>query len=88
MTEKLPKIATKGPIKVEVEKGKKYFFCPCGLSKNQPFCDGSHKQVLGEDVLPLMRSKLYEAEETKVVYFCGCKHSENIILCDGSHNQL
>lgn len=75
------KIAAKTPFAVEVEKGKDYYWCSCGMSKNQPFCDGSHQ---GGAFAPIP----YNATEDKTVYFCGCKQSKNGALCDGSHNSL
>jgi CDGSH-type Zn-finger protein len=74
-------IAQKSPYPVEVEAGKSYFWCSCGKSAAQPFCDGSHK---GSGMTPVK----YEATESKTVYFCGCKHSANPVLCDGSHSRL
>ena len=68
------------PYPVEVEAGKGYFWCSCGKSQNQPFCDGSHK---GTGLNPVK----YTAEETKKVFFCGCKATQNQPLCDGSHNR-
>ena len=76
-----PTIAQKAPYAVEVESGKSYYWCSCGLSKNQPFCDSSHQ---GSTFTP----KEYKATENKTVYFCGCKNSKNGILCDGSHSSL
>ena len=76
-----PTIAQKGPYPVEVEAGKAYFWCSCGKSAKQPFCDGSHK---GSEFTPVK----YEATESKTVYFCGCKHSASPTLCDGSHSKL
>ena len=76
-----PVIAQKAPYPVEVEEGKNYFWCACGRSKNQPFCDGSHK---GTRFTPVK----YTAEATKKVFFCGCKHTANPPLCDGSHKNL
>jgi CDGSH-type Zn-finger protein len=77
----VPKIAQKAPFRVEVEEGKSYFYCACGLSANQPFCDGSHKET---DITPTK----YTAVQSKPVFFCGCKHSSNAPLCDGSHSKL
>ena len=76
-----PVIAQKGPYPVAVEAGKSYFWCACGRSANQPFCDGSHK---GTGFTPVK----YEAAESKTVYFCGCKHTANPPMCDGSHAKL
>jgi CDGSH-type Zn-finger protein len=76
-----PTIAKKGPYPVVVESGKSYYWCACGKSAAQPFCDGSHK---GTDFTPVK----FDALEAKTVYFCGCKHSANGALCDGSHKKL
>ena len=76
-----PKIAQTAPFPVEVEEVKTYFWCACGQSQKQPFCDGSHK---GSDFSPVK----YTAEKTGKVFFCGCKHSSRQPLCDGSHNKL
>ena len=82
MTENnLPKIAAKSPFVIEVKAGSKYFWCSCGLSSKQPFCDGSHK---GSG----MKSVAFEANEDKMIYFCGCKQSKNGVFCDGSHKEL
>jgi len=76
-----PVIAQKSPYPVAVEAGKSYYWCACGMSKSQPFCDGAHK---GSEFAPLK----YAAEETKTVYFCGCKATANPPFCDGAHNRL
>jgi len=76
-----PKIAGKTPIPVDVEQDKKYFWCTCGQSANQPFCDGSHKET---EFTP----QAWVAPESKKVFFCACKRSENTPLCDGSHSKL
>jgi CDGSH-type Zn-finger protein len=76
-----PKIAQTAPFPVEVEDGKTYFWCACGQSQRQPFCDGSHK---GSAFTPVK----YTAEKTGKVFFCGCKHSSRQPLCDGSHKAL
>lgn len=75
------KIAQKGPYPVAVEAGKAYFWCACGRSTNQPFCDGSHR---GTGFSPVK----YEATESTTVYFCGCKHTAGAPMCDGTHNKL
>jgi len=76
-----PHIAQKAPFPVEVEEGKTYFWCACGLSAKQPFCDGSHKGTG-------MSSVKYTAEASKKVFFCGCKKTSRQPLCDGAHNKL
>ena len=74
-------VAQKAPYGVEVEAGKSYYWCACGLSKSQPFCDGSHK---GSEFTPVK----YEAPQAKTVYFCGCKQTAHPPLCDGAHKKL
>ena len=71
----------KSPYKVKVEKGKTYFWCACGISQKQPFCDGSHKKE-GK-----FKSLRYLADENKEMYFCGCKTTNNPPFCDGSHSK-
>ena len=71
----------KSPYKVKVEKGKTYFWCACGLSLKQPFCDGSHKKERK------IKSLKYLATESKEVFFCGCKMTSHQPLCDGSHSK-
>ncbi|HZV98491.1 MAG TPA: CDGSH iron-sulfur domain-containing protein [Methylophilaceae bacterium] len=70
--------AASGPFPVDVEQGKTYYWCACGRSKSQPFCDGSHQ---GTGLGPIQ----YEAEEDETIYFCGCKQSDSPPFCDGSH---
>ena len=77
----VPKIAQKAPYKVEMEAGKAYFWCACGESKNQPFCDGSHK---GSTFSPMA----FTPAESKTAFLCGCKHSKNAPYCDGAHKAL
>lgn len=76
-----PTIPQKAPYAIAVEAGKHYWWCACGRSKAQPFCDGSHK---GTAFAPLE----YVANEAGTVWFCGCKHSANKPLCDGTHRDL
>jgi CDGSH-type Zn-finger protein len=76
-----PKIAQKSPFKVEVTAGKTYFWCTCGQSSRQPFCDGSHKDTA---FAPLK----YAADSDKTLFFCGCKATAKPPLCDGSHAKL
>jgi CDGSH-type Zn-finger protein len=76
-----PQIAQKAPFKVDVEAGKTYFWCACGRSQKQPFCDGSHK---GTGFNPIK----FDATAAKAVFFCGCKHSQKAPLCDGTHANL
>ena len=68
------------PYPVEVEAGKTYFWCACGQSKRQPFCDSSHQ---GTDFSPVA----YKAPAGRKVFFCGCKVTGKPPLCDGSHNR-
>ncbi len=74
-------VAARQPFQVSVEAGKAYFWCACGRSKNQPFCDGSHK---GTGLTPVQ----YKADETKAVWFCGCKQTNSRPMCDGTHKTL
>jgi len=76
-----PKIADRKPIKVELKKGEEQYWCACGLSKNQPYCDGSHRTT---DITP----KKFVAEESGDAYLCMCKHSKNAPYCDGTHAKL
>jgi len=75
-----PVIAQKKPYIIEEEPGTK-FWCACGRSKNQPYCDGSHK---GTGITPVK----VEITEKKKVAWCGCKHSAKGAFCDGSHRHL
>lgn len=76
-----PVIAQKGPYPVEVEAGKTYFWCSCGKSATQPFCNGAHKETG-------MNPVKFTAEKSETIYFCGCKQTGRDVRCDGSHNKL
>jgi CDGSH-type Zn-finger protein len=81
MTDDTPQIAQKAPYKVELQAGKTYFWCACGRSQKQPFCDGSHK---GTSFTPVK----FTVEETRTAFLCGCKHSAKPPFCDGTHKTL
>ena len=82
MTEKsVPIIAATFPKKVELEAGKEYYWCRCGKSASQPFCDGSHA---GTGITPLK----FTAEKTGYAMLCQCKSSANAPFCDGTHASL
>jgi CDGSH-type Zn-finger protein len=76
-----PFVAQKAPYPIAVEAGKSYYWCSCGQSKAQPFCDGSHK---GSEFTPVA----FKADADKTLYFCGCKASTHVPFCDGAHNRL
>ncbi len=76
-----PTIAQKAPIPVAVEGGKTVYWCACGKSASQPFCDGSHK---GSGFVPLAHTPAADG----TLYFCACKHSQHVPLCDGTHRSL
>lgn len=78
---KSPICAQKAPYLIAVEAGRKYFWCACGRSRKQPFCDGSHK---GTGIEPLA----FTPPGTGEIWFCGCKATKMPPLCDGSHKNL
>ena len=78
---KQPIIADNKPAKVTLEKGKEYAFCRCGKSKDQPFCDGSHK---GSGFSP----KVFTADKDEDAYLCQCKQTGDAPFCDGTHKKF
>jgi CDGSH-type Zn-finger protein len=76
-----PVVPQKAPYQVHVEAGKTYYWCSCGKSASQPFCDGKHK---GSEFSPIA----YDATRDGSVYFCGCKSAVNRPLCDGTHAKI
>ncbi|MEE9299529.1 MAG: CDGSH iron-sulfur domain-containing protein [Alphaproteobacteria bacterium] len=74
-------IAQKGPFQVEVEAGEEYYWCACGRSQKQPYCDGSHK---GTGLAP----QVFKADKSKTVFLCGCKRTGKPPFCDGTHGKL
>jgi len=81
MSETLPLTPQAAPYRLEVEAGKSYWWCACGKSAKQPFCDGSHK---GTGFAPIE----FKPDAAGTVSFCGCKHSAKAPRCDGSHKSL
>lgn len=73
--------AQKEPYAVDVTSGRKYFWCACGRSAKQPFCDGSHA---GTGIAPVM----FAAEKDEQLFFCGCKSTGKKPFCDGTHDSL
>lgn len=76
-----PKIAAKEPAPVDLEAGKAYFWCSCGMSSRQPLCDSAHKNT---DFRPLR----FQPEESGEAWLCRCKHTKTPPYCDGTHNSL
>lgn len=74
-------IAAKEPVRVEVEEGRNYFWCACGRSRKQPFCDGSHKDTGFSPVK-------WTADASGAMFFCACKQTDGQPFCDGSHKAL
>ena len=75
-----PTIASKSPAVMELAPGT-YYWCTCGQSTNQPFCNGAHK---GTEFVPLA----FELAEKKTVALCQCKHTGKSPFCDGAHAKL
>ena len=69
------------PYSVDLEIGKKYAWCSCGLSLKQPYCDGSHSAT---EFKPIV----FTVNTSETIYLCGCKHTKKSPFCDGSHKSL
>lgn len=76
-----PHCAQATPYAVDLEEGQTYFYCTCGLSQKQPFCDGAHK---GSG----FKSHCFTATASEKVWLCGCKQTKTPPFCDGSHKDL
>ena len=77
----MPEIGGRAPITFDVEAGKSYWWCACGRSKKQPFCDGSHKVTTFTPIE-------FKAPKTEKVWFCACKRSSKKPRCDGTHKTV
>jgi CDGSH iron-sulfur domain-containing protein 3 len=75
------KVAQKGPYQIALDAGKPYFWCTCGRSAKQPFCDGNHK---GTSFQP----QRFTVDSAGTYNLCGCKSSDDKPFCDGAHNML
>ena len=82
--EGLPKVGAPEPIGIQVEPGKVYSWCTCGLTLKEPFCDSSHKIVEG---MPY-RSIKVQFDKAEEIWFCQCKQTKTPPFCDGSHRKL
>jgi len=80
MSETYPKVAAKSPAVLDLEPGT-YYWCSCGLSAKQPFCDGAHK-------VTSMTPMKVEILERGPKAFCQCKQTKNAPFCDGAHCDL
>ena len=75
-----PFIAVKKPAQIILDPGV-YFWCACGKSSNQPFCDGTHR---GTEFTP----SIFKIAENQEVWLCQCKHTKTPPFCDGTHKTL
>jgi CDGSH iron-sulfur domain-containing protein 3 len=75
------KVAQKGPYQIALEANKPYFWCTCGRSAKQPFCDGAHK---GTSFQP----QKFTVDKAATYNLCGCKATDDTPFCDGAHNML
>ncbi|KAJ2946787.1 hypothetical protein O0L34_g12850 [Tuta absoluta] len=74
------------PFQVTLEAGKLYSWCPCGQSKNKPFCDGTHKEINLKSEHKFKPVKI-KVDRTGQYWLCNCRKTKNIPFCDGSHKQ-
>ncbi len=81
MSDQDPIVVDLKPTKVELEKGQEYYYCACGKSASQPFCDGSHA---GSGIVP----RAFTAAETGAAFLCQCRQSSNPPFCDGTHAKV
>jgi CDGSH-type Zn-finger protein len=77
----LPIVTDTKPQVIDLEAGKVYVWCTCGLTEKGALCDGKHK---GSG----LKSLVFEVEESGTKYLCQCKKRKNAPYCDGSHNNL
>lgn len=78
----ISKVMNQLPVEAHLEKDKTYYWCSCGLSKKQPFCDGAHKTIDGKKSMP------FQVSENENRLLCNCKHTKNPPFCDGAHSSL
>lgn len=76
-----PVVAQRAPFEVELEEGRRYAWCSCGRSANQPLCDGSHQTTA-------LKPVVFKAERSEMVFLCGCKATSDRPFCDGTHKSL
>lgn len=76
-----PVASQKAPYAVDLTAGEEYYWCACGRSAKQPFCDGTHQ---GSGLEPMA----FVADKTETVYLCGCRSSSKKPFCDGTHTKL
>jgi CDGSH-type Zn-finger protein len=81
MSDEEPLCPQKGPYQVTLEAGRAYFWCVCGRSARQPFCDGAHKTTS-------FQPHRFVAESSGIFNLCGCKSTDDRPFCDGTHNML
>lgn len=80
MLDETPKIVKKQSIGLLLQPGT-YFYCRCGLSQDQPFCDGAHQGTN-------FRPKKFTLNEPAQANLCLCKHTQTAPYCDGTHRKI